>query len=83
MTTTSTTSLEATTVKTITLELPAQVVERLRLEYERLSRDANPALAWSRFLQGCVAIGLDQLQRMSALEVFELVDRLDATPPED
>jgi len=61
----------------MTLELRAQDWDLLRSEHERLSRDANPALAWDRFLHGCVAIGLDQLHRMSALEVFELVERLE------
>jgi hypothetical protein len=61
----------------LTLELAEEDLEALRSEYERLSRDANPALAWNRFLHGCVAIGLDRLQRISALEVFELIDRLE------
>jgi len=70
-------ALEATASETISVELPAQAVELLRSEHERLSRDANPALAWDRFLHGCLAIGLDQLQRISPPEVFELIDRLE------
>jgi hypothetical protein len=77
MTATSTTSLEATAVKTMTLELRAQDWNLLRSEHERLSRDANPALAWDRFLHGCVAIGLDQLQRIRAPEALELIERLE------
>ena len=60
-----------------TIELCSQDWDRLRSEHERLSRDANPALAWDRFLHGCVAIGLDQLQRIRAPEAIELIDRLE------
>ena len=59
-----------------TIELCSQDWDRLRSEYEWLSRDANPALAWDRFLQGCVAIGLERLAEISASEAFELIDRL-------
>jgi len=63
--------------RTISLELRAQDWDLLRSEHERLSRDANPAFAWNPFLHLCIAIGLNQLQRISALEAFELVDRLE------
>jgi uncharacterized iron-regulated protein len=63
--------------ETMTLELRAQDWNLLRSEHERLSRDANPALAWDRFLQGCVAIGLERLAEISAWEAFELIDRLE------
>ena len=61
--------------RTITVELELQDWDLLKSEHERLSRDANPALAWSRFLHGCITIGLDKLQRTSASEAFELIDR--------
>lgn len=70
-------ALEATASETISVELPAQAAELLRSEHERLSRDANPALAWDRFLHGCLAIGLDRLQRIRAPEAIELIDRLE------
>ena len=59
------------------VELPAQAVELLRTEHERLSHDANPVLAWDRFLHGCVAIGLERLAQISASEAFELIGRLE------
>lgn len=70
-------ALEATASETISVELPAQAIKRLRSEHERLSRDTDPALAWDRFLHGCVAIGLDQLQRIRASEALELIERLE------
>jgi len=78
MTATSITSLEATASETISVELPAQAVERLRSEHERLSCDANPALAWNRFLDGCLAIGLERLAEISASEALERIDRLES-----
>jgi hypothetical protein len=62
----------------LVVEISEELEQALRSEHVRLSRDANPALAWDRFLHGCVAIGLDQLQRIRAPEVFELIDRLES-----
>jgi hypothetical protein len=73
----STTIPEAATVKTITVELRAQDWDLLKSEHERLSRDANPALVWNRFLHGCLAIGLDRLQRIPALEALERIAALE------
>lgn len=77
-TVTSTTSLAATAVKNIALELPAQAVELLRSEHERLSRDANPALAWNRFLHECILLGLDEIKQLNAEEALALVDEVDS-----
>ena len=59
------------------LEISEELEQALRSQHERLSRDANPALAWNRFLHGCLAIGLDRLQRIPALEVLDRIDRID------
>jgi hypothetical protein len=61
----------------LVVEISEELEQALRSEHVRLSRDANPALAWDRFIRRCVAIGLEQLQRISALEVFERIDRLE------
>lgn len=63
--------------RALAFEIAEEDLEGLRFEYERLSRDANPALAWDRFLQGCVAIGLERLAEIPASEVFERIDRLE------
>ena len=62
----------------LVVEVSEELEQALRSEHERLSRDANPALVWNRFLHGCLAIGLDQLQRIPALEVLERIDRLES-----
>jgi len=61
----------------ISLELSEETAARLETEHIRLSRAANPSLPWDRFLQACLAIGLAKLREMSALEAFELLDRLE------
>jgi hypothetical protein len=60
----------------LVVEISEEHLEALRNEHARLSREATPTLSWDRFLHACLAIGLDRLQRMSALEAFELADGL-------
>jgi TATA-binding protein-associated factor Taf7 len=61
----------------LVVEISEELEQALRSQHERFSRATNPALAWDRFIHGCVAIGLDQLQRIRAPEALELLERLE------
>jgi hypothetical protein len=82
MTTTSTTSLQSTTLKTITLELEARDLNRLRSEHGRLSYNAADntmrPLEWDRFLETCITIGVERLQSIPADDALNLVGLLEA-----
>ena len=65
-------------VDAVVVEISEELEQALRSEHIRLSGEANPALiGWDLFLAGCLAIGLDRLQRIPALEVLERIDRLE------
>jgi hypothetical protein len=75
--TANTTSLQSAPPRTITLELETRDSNRLRSEHERLPRNATQALAWDRFLQTCVIIGVERLQRIPAADALNLVGLLE------
>jgi hypothetical protein len=61
------------------VEVSEELERALRSQHMRLSAEATPTLiGWDLFLAGCLAIGLDQLQRIPALEVLELIDGLES-----
>jgi hypothetical protein len=62
----------------LVVEISEELEQALRSEHMRLSRDANPALAWDRFLEAYLIIGLDELKRIPALEALERIDRLES-----
>ena len=60
------------------VEISEELEQALRSQHARLSTEANPTLiGWDLFLAGCLAIGLDRLQRIPALEALERIDRLE------
>jgi len=67
----------AESTRPLVVEVSEELERALRSEHARLSRDANPALAWDRFLHGCFAIGLDELKHHTAEEALEHIDRLE------
>jgi len=58
----------------VTVELPQEVWDDLAREHARLASESNPSpLSWDRFMSGCIAIGLDQLKRLSVDELLDFV----------
>ena len=67
----------AESTQALALEISEELERTLRSEHERLSRDANPALAWDRFLQACLIIGLDELKHHTAEEALDRIVTLE------
>jgi len=62
----------------IILELDTDIVQNLKIQYARLSAEANPRpLTWDEFKTTALMIGLDRLRGLPAEEALDRIDGLE------